>query len=80
LANRISQAPVGHGARWVMGDSLFEAVGTFHMVERILAYWGLAYAVGPNYNKPWEKFDQGDLHTCVQRGYNSAYTGFMAAA
>jgi hypothetical protein len=31
----ISQAPVGHGARWVMGDSLFEAVGTFHMVERI---------------------------------------------
>ncbi|KAJ5869162.1 hypothetical protein N7455_004103 [Penicillium solitum] len=36
------------------------------------AYWGLAYAVGPNYNKPWEKFDQGDLHTCVQRGYNAS--------
>jgi tetratricopeptide (TPR) repeat protein len=37
-----------------------------------MAYWGLAYAVGPNYNKPWEKFDQGDLHTCVQRGYDAS--------
>ncbi|PYH92840.1 hypothetical protein BO71DRAFT_400247 [Aspergillus ellipticus CBS 707.79] len=37
-----------------------------------MAYWGLAYAVGPNYNKPWEKFDQGDLDTCVQRGYDAA--------
>jgi tetratricopeptide (TPR) repeat protein len=22
-----------------------------------LAHWGLAYALGPNYNKPWEFFD-----------------------
>ena len=21
-----------------------------------LGYWGLAYALGPNYNKPWEAF------------------------
>ncbi|KFZ24710.1 hypothetical protein V502_00806 [Pseudogymnoascus sp. VKM F-4520 (FW-2644)] len=37
-----------------------------------MAYWGLAFAVGPNYNKPWEKFDQGDLHTSVQRGYDAS--------
>jgi len=37
-----------------------------------MAYWGLAYAVGPNYNKPWEKFDLGDLHTSVQRGYDAS--------
>ncbi|KFY19777.1 hypothetical protein V491_04224 [Pseudogymnoascus sp. VKM F-3775] len=37
-----------------------------------IAYWGLAYAVGPNYNKPWEKFDLGDLHTSVQRGYDAS--------
>ena len=22
-----------------------------------MAHWGLAYAVGPNYNKAWEAFD-----------------------
>ncbi|KAL2698338.1 hypothetical protein AAEP93_011048 [Penicillium crustosum] len=37
-----------------------------------MAYWGLAYSVGPNYNKPWEKFDLGDLHTSVQRGYDAS--------
>lgn len=26
-----------------------------------LAYWGVAYATGPNYNKPWEDFDPEDL-------------------
>lgn len=37
-----------------------------------MAYWGLAYAVGPNYNKPWEKFDQADLYASVQRAYNAS--------
>lgn len=37
-----------------------------------MAYWGLAYAVGPNYNKPWERFDQKDLHTSVKRGYDAS--------
>ena len=22
-----------------------------------MAYWGLAYAMGPNYNKPWDLFE-----------------------
>lgn len=26
-----------------------------------MAYWGLAYALGPNYNKPWEAFDESDM-------------------
>ena len=26
-----------------------------------MAYWGLAYACGPNYNKPWCVFDDGEL-------------------
>ena len=25
--------------------------------ECALAYWGLAFALGPNYNKPWKAFD-----------------------
>lgn len=30
-----------------------------------MAYWGLAYALGPNYNKAWSRFDQGDLDETV---------------
>jgi tetratricopeptide (TPR) repeat protein len=30
-----------------------------------LAHWGLAYALGPNYNKPWEFFDAVDLASSV---------------
>ncbi|OQE84223.1 hypothetical protein PENNAL_c0027G00968 [Penicillium nalgiovense] len=31
-----------------------------------MAYWGLAYALGPNYNKAWSRFDQGDLDETVE--------------
>lgn len=54
----------------VEGAYCFEQA-TAHDPQCAMAYWGLAYAVGPNYNKPWEKFDQGDLYTCVQRGYDA---------
>ncbi|THY29614.1 TPR domain protein [Aureobasidium pullulans] len=32
-----------------------------------MAYWGLAYALGPNYNKPWELFDEEDLERTLGR-------------
>ncbi|MFF5497323.1 hypothetical protein [Streptomyces aquilus] len=44
-----------------------------------MAYWGIAYALGPNYNKPWEFFDGDDLartvertHTAVERAHEKA--------
>ncbi|KAJ4189227.1 hypothetical protein NW755_006045 [Fusarium falciforme] len=37
-----------------------------------MAYWGLAYCVGPNYNKPWSYFDEKDLAAVVQRGHEAA--------
>lgn len=32
-----------------------------------IARWGIAYAVGPNYNKPWEAFDPVDLSASLAR-------------
>ncbi|KAF5001960.1 hypothetical protein FDECE_10762 [Fusarium decemcellulare] len=37
-----------------------------------MAYWGLAYCIGPNYNKPWSFFDEKDLKTVVERGHRAA--------
>ncbi|CAG8221510.1 unnamed protein product [Penicillium salamii] len=65
------------GLIWVYSFNHVEGAYCFeqaiaHDPACAMAYWGLAYAVGPNYNKPWEKFDLGDLHTSVERGYNAS--------
>ncbi|KAF1362839.1 TPR-like protein [Lizonia empirigonia] len=31
-----------------------------------MAYWGLAFALGPNYNKPWDLFDEKELKTTLE--------------
>ncbi|KAI4719852.1 TPR domain protein [Aureobasidium sp. EXF-10727] len=37
-----------------------------------MAYWGLAYASGPNYNKPWEFFDNDDFVASVKKADTAA--------
>ncbi|KAJ5175911.1 TPR domain protein [Penicillium canariense] len=37
-----------------------------------IAYWGLAFSLGPNYNKPWERFDTHDLKISVDRAYHAS--------
>ena len=37
-----------------------------------MAYWGLAYALGPNYNKPWRVFDNEDLIRSLDRAHLAA--------
>lgn len=37
-----------------------------------MAYWGLAYALGPNYNKPWEVYDKVDLEKTLRRTHEAA--------
>ncbi len=36
-----------------------------------MAYWGLAYAVGPNYNKPWEAFGPGEAPVAISRALSA---------
>ena len=35
-----------------------------------LARWGIAYALGPNYNKQWEAFDPVDLAASLEKACN----------
>ncbi|MEV7031833.1 hypothetical protein AB0N99_16600 [Streptomyces sp. NPDC093272] len=44
----------------------FEAAGAADP-DCAMADWGVAYALGPNYNKPWDSFDQEDLAHTVRR-------------
>ena len=36
-----------------------------------MAHWGVAYAEGPNYNKPWEAFDEVDKRSSLERALAS---------
>jgi tetratricopeptide (TPR) repeat protein len=45
-----------------------------------MAYWGLAYALGPNYNKPWELFDKEDLKRTLERIQDANKKALMYAS
>ena len=71
------------GLAWTYGYNHDEAVACYRRAldadpACAMAWWGVAYAVGPNYNKPWEAFDEGDAapfaRDCVRRGGAGAGT------
>ncbi|TAQ83190.1 hypothetical protein B7494_g8486 [Chlorociboria aeruginascens] len=60
------------GLIWSYAFNHEEAVTCFeHAIANdsscAMAYWGLAYSLGPNYNKQWESFDEKDLDATVSR-------------
>ncbi|OIK02189.1 hypothetical protein [Streptomyces monashensis] len=62
------------GLNWTYAFNHEEAVRCFEAAaaadpDCAMAEWGLAYALGPNYNKPWEFFDAQDLGLTVERAH-----------
>ena len=60
------------GLIWCYGFNHHEAAKCFEKASRsdpecAMAYWGIAYALGPNYNKPWNVFDDKERKEIVQR-------------
>ncbi|KAI2603156.1 TPR domain protein [Hypoxylon fragiforme] len=63
---------VNRGLIWSYGFNHEESVKCFERAiacdaECVLAYWGLAYVLGPNYNKPWDFFDPVELEAVMRR-------------
>jgi len=73
------------GLIWAYGFNHEEAVWCFEQSlgrdpDCAMAHWGVAYALGPNYNKPWEAFDDADLRTSTERAAAAcARAGQLAA-
>jgi tetratricopeptide (TPR) repeat protein len=68
---------VNRGLVWAYGFNHEEAVTCFERALGadpgcVLAHWGLAYALGPNYNKPWEAFGPEEASATVARAYAAA--------
>ncbi|ATY59400.1 TPR domain [Cordyceps militaris] len=64
------------GLVWSYGFNHEEAAKCFDKAIRAdpgcaMAYWGLAYALGPNYNKPWALFEAGERASAAQRTHDA---------
>jgi tetratricopeptide (TPR) repeat protein len=65
------------GLNWCFGYHHEEAVACFAKALETdpncaMAHWGVAYAVGPNYNFPWELQDPAGKAAALARAYDSA--------
>jgi tetratricopeptide (TPR) repeat protein len=75
--SRIAQAWFDRGLVWSYAFNHEEAVACFERAIAAdegfaLAHWGLAYAIGPNYNKQWDAFDPVDLRISLQRAHDAS--------
>ncbi len=60
------------GMVWAYAFNHEESIACFERAlaldpEFAIARWGIAYAIGPNYNKAWEAFDPDDLASSLAR-------------
>jgi tetratricopeptide (TPR) repeat protein len=65
------------GLVWTYGFNHEEAIRCFERAAAAdpacaMAQWGIAYAAGPNYNKPWEAFDEADMSHTLNISYAAA--------
>jgi tetratricopeptide (TPR) repeat protein len=73
------------GLNWCYGFNHEEAIVCFekalgHDPACAMAHWGLAYAIGPNYNKPWVAFDEVDKRESLERARSSTQAALSNAA
>ena len=64
------------GLLWTYGFNHEEAVFCFKQAVEAdpkcaMAYWGIAYALGPNYNKPWEAFDEAETAKTLSEAHDA---------
>jgi tetratricopeptide (TPR) repeat protein len=59
------------GLVWTYGYNHEEAIACFRKALAAdpgcaMAHWGIAYCIGPNYNKPWVAFEADEKPDCIE--------------
>lgn len=72
------------GLLWCYGYNHDESARCFRKAAQLdrscaMAYWGIAYATGPNYNKAWDAFDAVELPQAVRDANTAARRAHMLA-
>ncbi|MFH9730067.1 hypothetical protein [Streptomyces sp. NPDC017260] len=81
----VAQRWFDRGLVWTYAFHHEEAVACFEAAaaadpDCAMAHWGIAYALGPNYNKPWEAFDAEELRRSVDRTHAAVELAHEKAA
>jgi tetratricopeptide (TPR) repeat protein len=82
--NTEAQIWFDRGLVWSYAFNHDEAVECFEKASKadpkcVMAWWGIAYSIGPNYNKPWEMFDENELEVNIGRAKKAISTAQEAA-
>lgn len=77
IKNQAAQTWFDRGLVWSYSFNHEEAIRCFekaiaHDSTCAMAYWVLAYATGPNYNKSWLMFDPSDLDRSMKTCYDAS--------
>lgn len=72
----VAQQHFCEGLLWCYGFHHERALACFEAAlarepDCPLAHWGIAYAIGPFYNRPWSWFTSQQKHIACERGHNS---------
>jgi len=64
------------GLNWLYGFNHAEAIACFkkaleHDPDCAMAYWGISYAAGPNYNLPWYLYDPAGKAAALATAYDA---------
>lgn len=75
-----AQAWFDRGLVWLFGYNHAEAIACFERALATdpacaLAHWGIAHAIGPNYNKPWEVFTPEEKAPALARAHDALASG-----
>ncbi|OWU74800.1 hypothetical protein [Marinibacterium profundimaris] len=75
-ANATAKSAFDRGLVWLFGYNHEAAAAAFEEAVAAdpgcgLAHWGIAYAIGPNYNKPWEFFEPDERVATLKRAHDA---------
>ncbi|KAJ5091379.1 hypothetical protein NUU61_006249 [Penicillium alfredii] len=75
-SSKDAQVWFNRGLIWAYAFNHQESVRCFEQAVAYdpacaMVYWGLAFALGPNYNKPWKLFDGEDLSSTTTRAHRA---------
>lgn len=73
------------GLNWIYGFNHGEAISCFQKALEYdpncaMAYWGIAYAAGPNYNLPWHLYDPEGKAQALATAYDATQSAVSHAS
>ena len=79
-AKKKSQTWFDRGLVWLFAYNHEEAISCFEKAieednECAFAFWGVAYAIGPNYNKHWDVFTPDEKAPVLTKAHNALTAG-----